>query len=370
MTTTIRAKSPADLLATMSVVVGFVPTESVVFLALRGPLQSAVLRYDLPGAAPPAILKRFATHAIGMLCKITDVEAIVLAVHTDETAASSLPHAEFVDILLRRVRQAGFRIHDALCQAGNGWGSYLDPELPVGGYPLSDLDESASRLPNTVRLTPTKSLIPDATQVEKQRTQRGLAHYRALVAALDDSDDDPRELEPLCDLPMFVEDALAWDDAERDTQGALLLFAIQGPPVRDATMLQWAFGFELGDVLYDQAEQFAQDGLDLNDERSNMLGNLWMGVGPRPDHTRIERGISLLLKLVSRSENRERPAPLCMLAWLSWALGGGTQAGKFIDEARSIDREYGMAELLDTMLSNGHLPEWVFTDPDERGDAL
>ena len=42
----------------------------------------------------------------------------------------------------------------------------------------------------------------------------------------------------------------------------------------------------------------------------------------------------------------------------------------FIDEARAIDPKYGMAELLDTMLSNGLLPEWVFTDPDEGGHAL
>lgn len=29
-----------------------------------------------------------------------------------------------------------------------------------------------------------------------------------------------------------------------------------------------------------------------------------------------------------------------------------------------FDPEYGMAELLDTMLSNGHPPEWVFVEPD------
>ncbi|HEY9499260.1 MAG TPA: DUF4192 domain-containing protein [Terrimesophilobacter sp.] len=370
MTTTIRAKSPADLLATIPVLVGFVPTQSVVFLALRGPLQNAVLRVDLPDAASPAILKRFATQAIGMLCRITDVEAIVLAVHTEEHIAPGLPHAEFVDILLRRLRQAGFRVHDALCWAGNGWGSYLDSEVPSGGHPLSDLDESASRLPHALRPTPSEALIPDATSAARERMQRDLAHYRALVADLDDSDDDPPELEPLCDLPMFVEEALTWNIAERDAKGALLLFALQGPPVRDATMLQWAFGFELGDPLYDEAERFARDGLDLDNERSNMLGNLWMGIGPRPDQTRIERGIGLLLTLVSRAEPQERRAPLCMLAWLSWALGSGTRAGKFIDEARAIDAKYGMAELLDTMLSNGLLPEWVFTDPDEGGHAL
>jgi hypothetical protein len=370
MTTTIRATSPADLLATIPMLVGFTPTQSVVFLALRGPLQNAVLRYDLPGTTAPAILKRFATQAVGMLCKIPDVNMIVVAVRTDEPVASALPQTEFVEVLLRRLRQAGFRVHDALCQASNGWGSYLDSGLPVGGYPLSDLEESASRFPTDARLDPPGALIPDATRAQRARMRRELAHYRAVIAALDDSDEDPPELEALRDLPVLVEQALSWTDAERDANGALLLLAIQGPPVRDATMLQWAFGFELGDPLYDEAERFARDGLDLDNEQSNLLGNLWMGIGPRPDHTRIERGIGLLLTLVSRAEPQDRRAPLCMLAWLSWALGSGSRAGRFIDAARSIDSKYGMAELLDTLLSRGLLPEWVFIDPDSEGAAL
>lgn len=372
MTTTIRATSPADILATIPILVGFMPTQSVVFLALRGSLRNAVMRVNLPGAASQAVHKRFATQTIGMLCKITDVEAIVLAVHTNEHAEVGLPHAEFVDVLLRRLRQAGFRIHDALCQAANGWGSYLDSGTPPGGNPLSELEESAAKFPRDVRpALPARpnALIPDATPAVRERMQSDLARLRELAADLGEPAYDPPELEPLCDLPMFVEEALRWGAAEREANGALLLFAIQSPAVRDATMIQWAFGFELGDLLYDEARQFARDGVDLDSERSNMPAGLLMGFGPRPDRTGITRGIGLLPALVSLAEPQERRAPLCMLAWLSWALGSGTLAGRFIDEARSIDAEYGMAELLDTMLSNGMLPEWVFMEPD-RGDAF
>jgi hypothetical protein len=35
-----------------------------------------------------------------------------------------------------------------------------------------------------------------------------------------------------------------------------------------------------------------------------------------------------------------------MMIWLSWALGHGTSAGRAIDEASELERDYGMAELL------------------------
>jgi hypothetical protein len=87
-----------------------------------------------------------------------------------------------------------------------------------------------------------------------------------------------------------------------------------------------------------------------------------LGIGPRPDPERIDRGISLLRLLVSRAEDIDRRAPLCMLGWLSWALGRGTEAGRYIAEVRRIEPGYGLGEVLDTMFSNGMMPEWAFRD--------
>jgi hypothetical protein len=60
-----------------------------------------------------------------------------------------------------------------------------------------------------------------------------------------------------------------------------------------------------------------------------------------------------------------RPAPLCMLAWLSWTLGQGSVAGIYIDTALDIDGEYGMARLLLQLIGSGHLPEWAFAVPED-----
>jgi hypothetical protein len=93
-----------------------------------------------------------------------------------------------------------------------------------------------------------------------------------------------------------------------------------------------------------------------------------VGIGPRPDPWRVENGIVVLRTLVSRLDDSSRPPLLCMLAWLSWALGQGSVAGRYIDEAARIDPGYGMTEVLSTLISNGMMPEWAFVDRGSRGD--
>ena len=67
-----------------------------------------------------------------------------------------------------------------------------------------------------------------------------------------------------------------------------------------------------------------------------------------------------MLELTSRTEDANRPPLLCMLAWLNWALGHGTQAVLHLDEALAIAPTYSMARLLESMMCTGVMPEWAF----------
>ncbi|MBC7761627.1 MAG: DUF4192 family protein, partial [Candidatus Saccharibacteria bacterium] len=181
---------------------------------------------------------------------------------------------------------------------------------------------------------------------------------RNLDNGLDEQDGNPPCTVPdvLGDTAIFVEGALAWDAAALDANGALLVFALQGPPVRGVVMLQWAFGLEVGDRLWERDPQEGTfDGPDDAD-----LAALMIGIGPRPDPRRIEGAIALMLELTSRTEDANRPPLLCMLAWLNWALGHGTQAGLHLDEALAIAPTYSMARLLESMMCTGVMPEWAF----------
>jgi hypothetical protein len=374
MSAVVKANSPADILAMLPSLTGFAPRESVVLLAFRGKRSCGAIRYDLPKSNSATVQKRFATTMIGTLCKLRGVDAVVPVICTDAPfgADGAPPAAEFARVLGRRVRYSGFELRDLLCQASDGWVSYLDDDPPAGGHSLSDIANSFvhNLIPQELRGDPTspldqRSRIPNADESHRARFRQELAHCRALAAELDlGGDHVPIELEPLNDITQLMEDALGWDSATVDAHDALLLFCWQGPPLRDMTMLQWATHHGIGAMILDESERL-RDGRSDRGEFDQLIAGLMLGIGPRPDPERIQRGIDLLRIVVSRADDAERPPLLCMLTWLSWALGHGTEAGRYADEARAIKPGYGMVKVLDTMLSNGMLPEWAFA---ESGD--
>jgi hypothetical protein len=360
MSIMVKANSPSDFLALVPHLVGFDPVNSVVLVAFRGTGTCGVLRLDLPSA--PVVHKRLATHAVGILCKIPDVEAVGVIICTEEKfgASATPPLSEFATTMISRLRQSGLALRGALCRAGDGWGSYFDSAGPVGGHPLSDIERSeiATGLPDTLFDVADP---PDAPIMERRRVARQLARYRDLArGGLSHPD-----FAALDDIALFVEQALEWDEHEFSERAAFLLFLLQSPPSRDATMLQWATNLAMGDELWEHS----RDPVGVDPEWDESSGNLMLGIGPRPDAERLLRAISLLLRLVAVARKPARPPLLCMLAWLNWALGRGTIGGRHVAAALGIAPGYGMAQLLNTVLGNGMQPEWAFTRPMGEGIA-
>lgn len=335
MTTIIRKATPADLLAALPELVGRDPRESVVLLAFRGRRSHASLRFDLPRSG----LGRFAATALGTFCRIEGADDVVPVVCSDVPVGT---HAELLDGLVRRFREAGFPVRDALAVGSDGWTSHLDADRRVN--PLAEVRAAAAAL----GLEPPAE-VPDRVPRADELTCRRFAARLA----------DP-DLELLDDLPFFAERALTWTDAEFEDAAALLLLAVQSPAARDLVMLQWAFGLELGDALSTADTCASLEARTTYPDVAELAAELILGRGPAPDRERVEAAIALLTALIARADDGMRPAPLCMLAWLTWARGRGSAAGKHVDEVRAIDPEYGMAQLLDTMLNAAALPDWIF----------
>ena len=368
MTVILKANGPADLLAMAPPMVGFLPRNSVVLVAFRGKRTCGAMRFDLPPSDEPVIRKRVVTTIVGMFCKLSEVDAAVVILYTDHQFGNSdaVPHEAFADVIGRRLTLSGFELRESICQAADGWASYFDREVPVGGHPLAQIAASkVARAINDQRgsFPPPATMIdrvPRAEKSQRSRLEQRLEAYETVRANIlrNDGPIPPSVLDVMEDLPLFAERALMWDAAELDDCGALLVFALQGPPIRDLVMLQWAFGIEVGDRLWcEDLRDDSPDGPNAD------LANLMMGIGPRPDPRRIESGIALLLELTSRAGDARRPPLLCMLAWLNWALGHGSQAGLHLDEALAIAPGYSMARLLESMTGTGILPEWAFEHP-------
>lgn len=382
MTTIIRAGGAHDLLALVPALTGFRPERSIVCVAFRGTRSIGVLRHDLPRR--PRDRPALVTAIVGTLCRMPGVDAVVPIAYTDATfsAGRGMPERPLLSLFVRRAEQAGFHVRDALCRAADAWGSYLDPDTPPTGHPLAMIEESDAA-----------SLAPGSSSGFGSATSggelpHGDARIAAEVAAELEALADERRIEAVLERlgaeadPLELVEALLRDDPGEHPVRRLAWFAhlADVPSMRDAMMLQLAFGPVVGRLAHDDAEATATRAADHGetvdelvrrevergeeDEVSEMLGRLLLGqTTSRPDPRRIERALDVLRPLIANLAAGQRAGTSCIAAWLSWALGRGSAAGALIDRALEADPDHSMAQLLSAFIGSGALPEWAFAEP-------
>ena len=378
MTTIITAHGAHDFLALVPSIAGFTPRDSIVLVAFRGNRTCGALRIDLPGEdAPAPVRKAFTTTMLGMICRIPDVDAVVPVVYTDDTFErySGPPRRALIASLTTRARHNGFLVRDALCVARDAWGSYLD-DGPRSGRSLDLITEAEARQNHLLpqERPALTDMIVESTLEEADAAgrERVTAKFAALSAMRNSTDLIPA----LYWEYNFDGDAVAFADAlltenpggddEKASRAALLAFLVQSPAARDTVLMTWCWGTSAGDESALTQRRFAE-GEDISAmPGAGALGGWNM---PRPNPVRIRQAISLLKFTAARLPLDARPPLLTMIGWLYWALGAGTVAGKWIEQALDIDPSYGLADLIVTMLAAGHLPEWAFAVPPEATDG-
>jgi hypothetical protein len=387
MTTIIRATAPHDLLALVPALAGFLPERSIVCVAFRGNRSAGVLRHDLPRRARDR--SAVATAIIGTLCRIPGVDAVVPIAYTDATfaGAGGIPERAFLALLMGKAEQAGFAVRDALCRAADAWGSLFDHDGPATGHPLALIDESAAarRAP-----APPGGLGSHTAQGELPTPDAATARkIAAELAALTDAGHLEERLVRLganADPVELVETLVARDAAKHPPlRLAWFLHLAELPAMRDAMLLQFAFGPDIGATAHHDAEattgRAGQRGLSVDelvteeaargvtDATSDLLSRLLLGQSTlRPDPRRVERAIAVVRTAIAAAPKGSRCGALCIAAWLSWSLGRGSAAGALLDEALMIDPEHSMAVLLAAFIGSGALPEWAFAECDPSDD--
>ena len=393
MTTIIRAEAAHDFLALVPALVGYRPSRSVLCVAFSGNRTGGVLRHDLPddtggegnAGAADALIRTM----VGTMCRLREADAVVPIVYTPQCFdGGDLPHREFLDELTRRAEEAGLLIRDALCVAADGWGSLLDEDLPPGGRPLALIDRSpvAVRAAEHGPLADSPTALvglpePDpetAAELARILDAFGEGDHGTSIAP-EMLDELERELGDALD-PVVAAEGLARFEDRSATRLAWIVHLLGRPAFRDAMMLQVAFGPVIGELALDSAEEAAERArrshedldelvrreldLDAVESVDGFLTRLLLGrAAARPDPERIRRALDTLVVAIANAPLPFRAGPLCVAAWLSWALGRGSAAGALVGLALESDPGHGMAGVLARFFGSGSLPDWVFQPP-------
>lgn len=385
MSITVKAADAAQFLSYLPRMMGCTPRESLVLVPLANGRSVGAMRFDLP---PDDAVEGVASAAIGMLCRIADVDSFTAVVYTDAgiqrtpadagaspppDVAPRLPGGLLVDALRVRADACGLRIVDALTVAADGWGSHDDEALPRGGHPLGRLrlpaaeagslsaagavargDQSSGaalpRVGQAARRAVAQAVSSLGTALETICGIPGVARTQTRV--------DPAALEAagaLDDLPDLFEEALGWPSPVAPMRAAMLGWCLERPALRDIALVQWATDQDGGDVAA-EAQRRWQNGEAYPAD----LAEVMWGDGDRPDPDRLGTALTLVREVAALVPKAMRPGPLALCAWLSWALGRSTHAERYAAMALSIEHRHGLAEIVRTFVRAGHLPDWAF----------
>lgn len=290
-----RLSSPPDLVAVVPHLVGFVPTESVVLLVLRGARRRVrvTLRLDLP---QPRDVDRVARELVGRVRQLK-ADAVVALVYTEQPG--TLARRDLVDALVRRCEEARLELTEALLVRGGRLWSYIcsGPCCPPEGIPLGQ------------QVTGPVGLV----QAETALSGRSVLADRAALE---------RTLAPPLGHPALVK---AFRGEARRPQGgaALLRKALADSPR----------------LLPYSPHEAARLALALHDVQVRDQVATWV----------LEEadGVLALLHQLARQTPPPWDAPVCtVLAWTAYASGDGGTANVALERALTTDPEYPLALLL------------------------
>lgn len=356
MTTTVKATGPADFLKLVPLMVGYVPAESIVIVTFAGPRSTGVMRFDLPGGELD--LDSVASTIAGLVARVNGADRLAAIVYSSAASASDI--RLILTAISRRADQIGLPLIDALYVAADEWGSTMGDATG----PLSDIetdDTHGLKPPAKDILSGTE--LPDvgkgdevvAALVTLAETIEGMFNGGDAVVSTDAAE----AITWLDDLPAFYELALDYVDAELSAWAiASLTWGLARPALRDIALVQWTEDRDAGDRAL-EAQLAWESGVEYP---IDLAQRMW-GEGPQPDPKRLEKALALVRLCAGSAPEELQAGPLATAAWLSWALGRSTHAEHYAKLAITSDPEHGLAEIVLSFVSAGHLPDWAFNKP-------
>ncbi len=371
--TIVKASSPADLLAVLPFLAGGPIPPGIAIAPFAGRRSPAVLRHPLPSRETTAEYQSIASGLLGMVSRLGGCDGVAIAIYTDDPIDVALHRfAELEQHLLRRFRAGGFSVIDTFCVACDGWASF-DEGTP---RPLSEITQSPAGLTAALDAragTRLDGTLPETDALLASRVAIALAGLRHGARA----DAFGRLVpSPLPDPIDAFERALTEDPATTGAHRlAELIATLQTEGDYDRVLVQAALGPDraadhwgktldrrrraaaLGTTPFQLMQREARR---RPPRREHEVGELLSGRGRlHPDLERLRRAVEIISFATAHAPREDRPTMLCVLAWLHWALGRGSSAGRLLTSAAAIRPEHELTALVNTLTVAFALPSWV-----------
>lgn len=401
-----RAADVADLISYIQHTLGFPPTDSLAGISMAGHRLGAVLRCDWDAAVMGVgrVHERYLRMFAGHLAQDVRADACIVVLFRDHPdhdvegpgAADPITAADhrLAIALDRELREVGLELRELwLVAAGRTWhvGCPQPASCPGHGASLSRVETSVV---NT-------SLIVEGSLVSAEQGDSGLPRPAErpspdLMAALahvlghrgprtgrpdgrDGSDEgapdgtgDPdreREEAEAASLAVWLEgwervltgDGLSGDPRIR----ALLAAGLVRVRWRDCLMASASLGLEgavsgaawWGTVPEQVADLFAVEAREVDGVR---YSSVMLGATRRPpEWARIALLRDACAVLIPESSGPVATALQCLVAWVEWARGRGSVAGRILAESGRDDPDYPLGQLLTEIVDAGLICDWA-----------
>ncbi|HET6626060.1 MAG TPA: DUF4192 domain-containing protein [Nocardioidaceae bacterium] len=320
---TIKAKSPADLLAIVPCVLGFHPEESLVLLTLGGAEDRCHARVDLPEEPDDVDV---VVDQLSEVVRRNGANRCVLVAYSDDQCAAQ----ELTDRLTRQLAEAGADVVEAIRADGERWYTLTGCTGPC--CPLEGTPYDVASHPVTAQAV-----------VDGQVT---LGSRRELAGSLIGADPDA---------------LVAVETAADEAMDRFLAAARHplGPPAPEAAR---AHLIQEGQWVGERVRRFLADGEALDHTDAGRMVVALVMIELRDvawaEMTRANapRHVDLWRDVLRRTPYDLVAAPAALLGFAAWLAGDGALAWCAVDRCQEVEPDYRLASLLTDALAGAVPP--------------
>ena len=364
--TVIQCSTPADFVASIPLLLGYIPTQSIVVtLCERGRAQCAV-RLDLPARDVPLESTHIDRAVTDIVSRFSRTTSIAIVIYTEDTFARSpdTPHAMLAMWLERAVELRGIAVSEMACVARDGWAQYR-ASMTGAPRPLSEIvelqDSWIAMLPTHSDLRTLNSLgtLPDADEETRERIRASVeAHPPVDIGAISPADfsylvtrcseaflrpTEQPDVDVAASLIRMTENMQTW---------LIPVMLISADTEAELAVLSDETAHAFLALLQNPALTPPSGGIPIA-QRLLMFSSEKLGQG------RLRHIINTLITLAAHTPLPHRPGILCLAAWAWWMGGMTTPASALLSEARALAPDHPAVRTVTGLIEAG-TPLWIF----------